>query len=102
MEFNMTINYNFEWVPKKASSNMIKHGVTFDEAATIFKDSKAISIFDPDHSEDEERWLTLGISDKGKLLVVVHTFREEGDDSVIIRIISGRKATKKELKTYGE
>jgi uncharacterized protein len=102
MDINMTINYNFEWDPNKASSNLIKHGVTFDEAATIFKDSKAISIFDPDHSEDEERWLTLGISDKGKLLVVVHTFREEGDDSIIIRIISGRKATKKELKTYGE
>jgi uncharacterized protein len=102
MDVNMTFNYNFEWDPKKASGNLIKHGVTFDEAATIFKDSKAISIFDPDHSEDEERWLTLGISDKGRLLVVVHNFREEGDDSVKIRIISGRKATKKELKTYGE
>jgi uncharacterized protein len=65
MDVNMTINYNFEWDPGKASGNMIKHGVTFDEAATVFKDSKAISIFDPDHSEDEERWLTLGISEKG-------------------------------------
>ena len=67
-----------------------------------FKDSKALSIYDTDHSEDEDRWLTLGISEKGRLLVVAHTFREEGDDSVIIRIISSRKATKQELNTYGE
>jgi uncharacterized protein len=98
----MTIKYNFEWDPVKAHGNQIKHDVAFDEAATVFKDSKAISIFDPDHSEDEERWITLGISEKGRILIVVHTFKEEGDDSVIIRIISGRKATKKELKTYGE
>ena len=102
MNGNMTINYNFEWDPNKANENQHKHAVTFDEAATVFKDSKALSIYDTDHSEDEDRWLTLGISEKGRLLVVAHTFREEGDDSVIIRIISSRKATKQELNTYGE
>ena len=98
----MTINYNFEWDPNKANENQHKHAVTFDEAATVFRDSKALSIYDTDHSEDEDRWLTLGISGKGRLLVVAHTFREERDDSVIIRIISSRKATKQELVNYGE
>ena len=98
MNGNMTINYNFEWDTNKASKNHYKHSVTFDEAVTVFKDSKALSIFDPDHSAEEDRWLTLGISEKGRLLVVSHTFREEGSDSVRIRIISSRKATKKEEK----
>jgi hypothetical protein len=101
MNDNMTINYNFEWDPNKANENQNKHAVTFDEAATVFKDSKALSIYDTDHSEDEGRWLTLGISEKGRLMVVARTFREEGDDSAIIRIISSRKATKQELNTYG-
>ena len=87
----MTINYNFEWDPNKASNNQYKHDVTFDEAATVFKDSKSLSIFDPDHSDEEDRWLTLGISKKGRLLVVAHTFREEGNDSIRIRIISVEK-----------
>ncbi|MFH2218832.1 MAG: BrnT family toxin [Pseudomonadota bacterium] len=79
-----------------------KHAVTFDEAATVFRDSKALSIFDPDHSETEERWITLGISEKGRLLIVIHTFQEKSEDAVTIRIISSRKATKQEIKTYGE
>ncbi len=66
------------------------------------RDSKAISIFDTDHSKTEERWITLGISEKGRLLVVIHTFQEESEDNVTIRIISSRKATKKEAETYGE
>ena len=98
----MAINYNFEWDPRKAHDNQDKHGVSFDEAATVFRDSKALSIFDPDHSESEDRWLTMGISEKGRLLIVIHTFREESEDAVTIRIISSRKATKQETKTYGE
>ena len=98
----MTINYNFEWDLKKASENRDKHGVAFEEAAEVFKDSNAISIFDPDHSETEDRWITMGISERGRMLIVVHTFREESEDSVTIRIISSRKATKQETKTYGE
>ena len=98
----MTIDYNFEWDQRKAHDNRDKHGITFDEAATVFKDSKALSIFDPDHSETEDRWITMGISEKGRLLIVIHTFIEEIDNSVIIRIISSRKATKQETKIYGE
>jgi len=98
----MAINYNVEWDPIKACDNKDKHAVTFDEAATVFRDSKALSIFDPDHSETEDRWITVGISEKGRLLVVVHTFQEESKDAITIRIISSRKATKQEIKTYGE
>ena len=98
----MAINYTFEWDPRKAQENRDKHDVAFDEAATAFRDSKALSIFDPDHSETEDRWITMGISEKGRLLVVIHTFREESEDSVTIRIISSRKATKQETKSYGE
>ena len=97
----MTLNYNFEWDPQKAHDNRDKHGVTFDEATTVFKDSQALSLFDPDHSETEERWITMGISEKGRLLIVIHTFREESDNAVEIRIISSRKAAKHETKTYG-
>jgi uncharacterized DUF497 family protein len=96
------VNYNFEWDPVKAKENLDKHGVAFEEAATVFKDPKAISIFDPDHSESEDRWITMGISEKGKVLIVAHTFREEREDAVTIRIISSRKATRRETKTYGE
>ncbi len=98
----MKINYNFEWNPIKARKNLNKHKVAFDEAATIFQDSKALSIFDPDHSEIEERWITIGFSEKGRVLVVSHTFIAENENSVTIRIISSRKATKKEIKAYGE
>jgi uncharacterized protein len=98
----MAVNYNFEWDPTKARDNLDKHGVAFDEAATVFKDSKAISIFDPDHSETEDRWVTMGISEKGRLLIVIHTFRRESEDAITIRIISSRKATKHETALYGE
>ena len=98
----MAINYNFEWDPRKARDNRDKHGVAFDEAATVFKDPKMLSIFDPDHSETEDRWITMGISEKGRLLILIHTFQEKSEDSVTIRIISSRKATKQETKTYGE
>ena len=98
----MAINYNFEWDAIKAYENQGKHGITFDEAATIFKDPKALSIFDPDHSETEDRWITMGFSEKEKLLIVIHTFREEAENNFIVRIISCRKATKQEIKTYGE
>lgn len=98
----MAINYNFEWDPRKAHDNRDKHGITFDEAATVFRDSKALSIFDPDHSETEDRWITMGISGNGRLLIVNHTFRVESEDDVTVRIISSRKATKQETKKYGE
>jgi uncharacterized DUF497 family protein len=98
----MAVDYTFEWDPRKAHENRNKHDVTFDEAATVFRDSKALTIFDPDHSGSEDRWITMGISDKGRVLIVVHTFSEESKGNIIIRIISSRKATKQEAKEYGE
>jgi uncharacterized protein len=98
----MENKFVFEWDHAKALNNKEKHGVSFDEAATVFRDAKALSIFDPDHSESEDRWVTMGISGKGRLLVVIHTFRQENEGTAIIRIISSRKTTKHETTTYGE
>ena len=85
----------FEWDERKAKQNIRKHGVSFEEAATVFGDQFSITIYDPLHSENEDRFVILGMSSKNRLLVVVHT--ERGDK---IRIISARKATKKERKQY--
>lgn len=87
----------FEWDPKKAAANARKHRVTFDEAMTVFADGRAITAFDPDHSDDEDRFLTIGTSADGRVLVVNHTDR--GDS---IRIISARKADKQEREEYGD
>ncbi|MCF8075219.1 MAG: BrnT family toxin [Desulfotignum sp.] len=98
----MPMDYNFEWNIGKARENQQKHGVAFDEAATVFRDSNALSIYDTDHSESEDRWITMGLSEKGRLLIVIHTFLEENDNIVKIRVISSRKATRQEIQTYGE
>ncbi len=94
--------YNFEWDPNKAATNLEKHTISFEEAATVFRDPKALTIFDPDHSETEERWLTIGISKNSKLLVVSHAFQKADQKTATIRIISSRKATKTESKQYGD
>lgn len=85
----------FEWEPQKAKSNLKKHGVSFEEASTAFQDTLSLTIDDPLHSIDEERVVLIGMSNKNRLLVVVHA--ERGDN---IRIISARKATKEERKNY--
>ncbi len=87
----------FEWNDTKNIGNQTKHGISFEEAQTVFFDESAIEFDDPDHSIDEERFLLLGFSQSLSVLVVCHCYR--GDDSVI-RIISARKATKKEQKVY--
>lgn len=87
----------FVWDNQKASINRRKHGVSFEEAQTVFDDCEALRIFDPDHSEDEDRFLILGLSSVLRLLVVCHCFRENDEQ---IRIISARKATKRESATY--
>ncbi|MEW6326700.1 MAG: BrnT family toxin [Thermodesulfobacteriota bacterium] len=74
----------------------------FREAATVFLDPMAITIYDPDHSEAEDRWITMGISKNSRLLIVCHTFREENLEAVTIRIFSSRKANKRETQEYGE
>ena len=96
------MQFNFEWDPQKAHSNLVKHGVSFEQATTIFRDPHAISIYDDEHSADDERWLTLGISSTGGLLIVHHTFDEADDEVIIVRIISSRKATKQEELQYTE
>ena len=87
----------FVWDEKKSQENKRKHKVSFEEARTVFLDEGAIRFFDPDHSEDEDRFLMLGMSFTLRVLVVSHCYRE--NDSVI-RIISARKADKKEQSSY--
>ncbi|MBC7378475.1 MAG: BrnT family toxin [Burkholderiaceae bacterium] len=87
--------FKFEWDDQKAESNLSKHGVSFDEAVSAFGDGRALTFSDSDHSEFENRSRTYGISNKSRLLVVVHTDRRNG-----IRIISARKATRYEKSIY--
>ena len=89
----------FEWDPNKARSNERKHGVTFDEAATAFADEEGLLMEDPDPSEEEDRFVLLGLSSVLRLLVVVHCLRGSGD---VIRIISARKADRAEARQYQE
>ena len=94
------MRYTFERDPNKASQNLRKHKISFEHAAEIFLDPLAISIFDEEHSDEEERWITMGKDSHEVVLVVVHTFREVAADEWIIRIISTWKATKNELRQY--
>jgi uncharacterized DUF497 family protein len=87
----------FSWDAHKAAQNARKHGVSFEEAMTVFFDENATEFFDPDHSRDEDRFLMLGISSRLRLLVVHYAVRENGTQ---IRIISARKPTKSESKRY--
>jgi uncharacterized DUF497 family protein len=87
----------FEWDTTKATSNLAKHGVGFEEAATVFGDPLSFTIYDPAHSRAEARFIILGQSHQGRLLVVIHT--ERGDN---IRIISARRASRRERKQYEE
>ena len=103
---NNNDNYNiiikelrFEWDENKNNINKRKHSISFEEATTVFNDVEALIIDDPDHSEQEERFLILGFSSKSNLLLVCHCYRE--NDSVI-RIISARKATLRESMYYND
>jgi uncharacterized DUF497 family protein len=88
---------NFEWDREKAALNAEKHGVSFEEAATAFGDRLSLTIADPDHSEGEQRFLLVGESYQGRLVVVAHTDR--GDS---VRLISARLATRRERRAYGQ
>ena len=87
----------FIWDDRKNIANRRKQGISFEEAQTVFSDESAIEFFDPDHSEKEDRFIILGVSLRLRVLVVCHCFRES---ETVIRIISARKATKKEQKAY--
>jgi uncharacterized protein len=97
---NGSVRYDFEWDPGKAAQNQRKHRVSFEQAATVFLDQQALSVYDSEHSENEDRWITLGSDKQGALLVVCHTFREIGASNAVVRLISSRKATKAERKQY--
>lgn len=92
--------YHFEWDPLKAASNAKEHGVTFEQAATVFLDARLLSQVDEEHGEDEERWISLGLDRSARLLVVCHTHRDVTARSAAIRIISARKATGHETKDF--
>ena len=93
----MNLKPHFEWDPEKAQSNLRKHQVGFEEAGTVFDDPQFITLLDEEHSNDEERYISIGLSKKGRLLMVAHTDRTDA-----IRIISARKATRNEEKFYQE
>ena len=87
----------FEWDENKNHTNKTKHGVSFEEATSVFYDENALVISDPEHSAEEERFIILGMSSRANLLIVCHCYREA---DMVIRIISARKATKNEEKAY--
>lgn len=87
----------YEWDPGKAQANQRKHGVSFEEAASVFQDAAALTFEDPDHSDDELREMTIGLSKRGRVLFLSHCDRRDR-----IRIISARKATSKERTQYAE
>lgn len=92
------MQYNFQWDRKKAHSNFKKHGVTFRLATQIFRDPLMMTRFDDEHSNGEDRWISLGQTPSGFYLVVAHTHHEH--QTVDIRIISARSATKQEIRQY--
>ena len=92
------IGIQFKWDENKNRKNKREHGVSFEEAQTVFLDENAIRFFDPDHSEEEDHFIMLGISFKLRVLVVCHCYRENDE---VIRLISARKADKDEIRDYG-
>ncbi len=87
----------YEWDPVKAESNLTKHGISFNEAATVFRDPLAVTYSDPDHSDEEDRFITIGTTSDGQLVILSHTDRGEKT-----RIISARLTTRREKKLYEE
>jgi len=91
------MSLSFEWDPRKAAANLRKHGVSFEDAQSVFTDERARLINDPDHSADEDRFLLLGLGSSLRVLVVAHCYRAGGG---VIRIISARRATREEENSY--
>lgn len=96
----MAYVFEFDWDPAKATANLIKHQVSFEDAMTVFLDPLALSQLDHDHGSAEERWITIGLSRDTKLLLIVHTWTELGKDRAYVRLISARKPAKSEKRQY--
>jgi uncharacterized DUF497 family protein len=94
------LRYDFDWDPNKERLNIRKHGISFRRAASVFRDSNQLSIFDESHSDKEDRWITLGVDETGILRIVIHTFEQMEEKRWRIRIISARKADNDETKKY--
>ena len=93
-------DYEFDWDDSKAVLNLNKHGVDFRQAMTVMLDPLAMTFFDNEHSQDEDRWVSVGCSSEGALLLVIHTFVGTGPNSALVRIISARPATRNERQQY--
>lgn len=96
------MHYNFDWDPAKEKSNRHKHKISFRRAVTVFRDPKQLSVFDEEHSEVDDRWITIGLDTNGILCVVVHTYEQIDENYCEIRIISARKAAASEAQQYEE
>jgi uncharacterized DUF497 family protein len=96
------MDYEFDWDDAKAVANVRKHGVEFEDAMAVLRDPLAMTLFDSAHSDDEDRWISLGQSRLGTLLVEIHTFSNTGPNTGLVRIISARPATAKERIQYEE
>ena len=94
------VSYDFEWDSVKAQTNFKKHGISFRLAASVFRDPLALTIYDDEHSEHEERWVTLGRAENQQTLVVVHTSDWNEPTRIKVRIISARKADRDEIRDY--
>jgi uncharacterized DUF497 family protein len=94
--------YDFDWDAAKALSNLRKHGVSFEQAASVFLDALALTVYDTMRSQDEERWFTLGFDASGRLLAVAHTYQDIDPGRARVRIFSARTATKRERRYYEE
>lgn len=97
---NTPTDYEFDWDDDKAAANLRKHGVEFLEAMTVLADPLAMTFYDAQHSDDEERWVSVGRSAGGALLLVIHTFFATGPSNALVRIISARPAAKRERQQY--
>lgn len=99
---DLALRYSFEWHPKKEAANRRKHGLSFRQAATVFKDPNQLSVYDEEHSQNEDRWITIGIDAGGVVRVVIHTYEQVDKNTCSIRIISARKANRLEVLQYQE
>jgi uncharacterized DUF497 family protein len=96
----MSVRIQFDWDPVKARTNYAKHGVSFNQALTVFSDPLALSVLDRSSPTPEERWITIGQASLGNILVVVHTHVEVDETTIHIRLISARRATRNEQRQY--